>query len=65
MKDRVALFLSDSQDLRDGLGYVRYAEQKGFEAVWLGETRLVREAIVPMAAYLAETKRIKAGSGVM
>ena len=65
MKNRVALFLSNSQDLRDGLDYARYAEKRGFEALWLGETRLVRDAIVPMAAYLAVTKRIKAGSGVV
>ena len=52
--ERIALFLSDSQNVREGLEYVRYAEERGFEAVWLGETRLVRDAIVPMAAYLAE-----------
>lgn len=33
-KERVALYLQDSHDLRDGLDYARYAEEKGFEAVW-------------------------------
>ena len=65
MNERVALFLSDSQGVRDGLDYVPYAEQRGFEAVWLGETRLVRDAVVPMAAYLAISERIKVGSGVV
>ncbi|MCB2178894.1 LLM class flavin-dependent oxidoreductase [bacterium] len=63
--DRVALYLQDSHDLRDGLDYVRYAEEKGFEAVWQAESRLVRDAIVPMAAYAAVTDRIDIGSGVI
>lgn len=62
---RVALYLQDAHDLRDGLHYVRYAEQKGFEAVWQAESRLVRDAIVPMAAYAAVTERLKVGSGVI
>ena len=65
MTKRVALYLQDSHDLRDGLDYVRYAEEKGFEAVWQAESRLVRDAIVPMAAYAAVTERIKIGSGVI
>src|SRR5574342_259322 len=65
MAERVALYLQDSHDLRDGLDYVRYAEEKGFEAVWQAESRLVRDAIVPMAAYAAVTQRIKIGSGVI
>jgi 5,10-methylenetetrahydromethanopterin reductase len=65
MTERVALYLQDAHDLREGLEYVRYAEQRGFEAVWQAESRLVRDAIVPMAAYAAVTERIKVGSGVI
>lgn len=65
MKERVALYLQDAHDLRDGLDYVRYAEKRGFEAVWQAESRLVRDAIVPMAAYAAVTDRLKVGSGVI
>lgn len=65
MPERVALYLQDAHDLRDGLDIVRYAEQKGFEAVWQAESRLVRDAIVPMAAYAAVTEHIKVGSGVI
>ncbi len=65
MAERVALYLQDAHDLRDGLDYVRYAEQHGFEAVWQAESRLVRDAIVPMAAYAAVTERLKIGSGVI
>jgi len=62
---RVALYLQDAHDLRDGLEYVKYAEEKGFEAVWQAESRLVRDAIVPMAAYAAVTEKLKVGSGVI
>jgi 5,10-methylenetetrahydromethanopterin reductase len=62
---KVALYLQDAHDLRDGLEYVKYAERKGFEAVWQAESRLVRDAIVPMAAYAAVTEKIKIGSGVI
>lgn len=65
MLDRVALYLQDSHDLRDGLDYVRYAEERGFEAVWQAESRLVRDAIVPMAAYAAVTDKLQVGSGVI
>ncbi len=65
MAERVALYLQDAHDLRQGLEYVRYAEQRGFEAVWQAESRLVRDAIVPMAAYAAVTERIRVGSGVI
>jgi 5,10-methylenetetrahydromethanopterin reductase len=65
MPERVALYLQDAHDLRDGLEYVRYAENRGFEAVWQAESRLVRDAIVPMAAYAAVTEKIKIGSGVI
>jgi 5,10-methylenetetrahydromethanopterin reductase len=64
-KERVALYLQDSHDLRDGLEYAKYAEEKGFEAVWQAESRLVRDAIVPMAGYAAVTNKIKVGSGVI
>ncbi len=62
---RVALYLQDAHDLRDGLDCVRYAESRGFEAIWQAESRLVRDAIVPMAAYAAVTERIKVGSAVI
>ena len=44
---------------------MQYAETKGFEAVWQAESRLVRDAIVPMAAYAAVTKKLIVGSGVI
>src|SRR5260370_12468516 len=65
MSNRVALYLQDKHPLPEAINYVRYAESRGFEAVWQAESRLVRDAIVPMAAYGATTERIKIGSGVI
>ncbi|MDY7106334.1 MAG: LLM class flavin-dependent oxidoreductase [Actinomycetota bacterium] len=61
----VAMYLQDAHPIREAMEYVRYAEAKGFDAVWQAESRLVREAIVPMAAFAAVTERIKVGSGVV
>jgi 5,10-methylenetetrahydromethanopterin reductase len=61
----VALYLQDAHPIRDGMRYARYAEERGFSAVWQAESRLVREATVPMAAFLSVTDRIKVGSGVV
>jgi len=65
MTPRVALYLQDKHPLYEGLEYVRHAERNGFEAVWQAESRLVREATVPMAAFASHTSRIKVGSGVI
>ena len=62
---RVALYLQDKHPIREGMAYVREAEVAGFEAVWQAESRLVREATVPMAAFAAVTDRIRIGSGVV
>jgi 5,10-methylenetetrahydromethanopterin reductase len=62
---RVAMYLQDKHDIREGMAYAQYAEQQGFEALWQAESRLVRDAIVPMAAFAAVTSRIIIGSGVI
>ena len=62
---RLALYLQDAHPIRDAMGYASYAEERGFEAVWQADSRLVREASVPMAAFAATTDTIKVGSGVV
>ncbi len=63
--DRVALYLQDAHSLQEGMELAQYAEDRGFEAVWQAESRLVRDAIVPMAAFAAVTDHIKVASGVI
>ncbi len=62
---RLALYLQDAHPMADAIGYAQYAEQRGFEAVWQADSRLVREAGVAMAAFGATTDTIKIGSGVI
>lgn len=63
--DQVALYLQDAHPMDEGIELVQYAEAKGFDAVWQADSRLVRDAVVPMAAFGATTDRIKIGSGVI
>ncbi len=65
MSTEVAVYLQDAHTIRQGMEIARYAESKGFHAIWQAESRLVREATVPMSAFLAVTDRIKVGSGVV
>jgi len=62
---RLAIYLQDAHPIREGMAISQYAEAQGFEAVWQAESRLVREATVPMAAFLSCTETIKVGSGVV
>ncbi len=62
---RIALYLQNAQTIRNGMRIVRYAEEQGYEAVWQAESRLAREATIPMAAFAAVTERIKVGAGVV
>ena len=65
MPTPVALYLQDAHTIREGMAFSQYAEQRGFAAVWQAESRLVREATVPMAAFASVTEHIKVGSGVV
>ncbi|MDH3679726.1 MAG: LLM class flavin-dependent oxidoreductase [Acidimicrobiia bacterium] len=62
---RLALYLQDAHPIPEAIEHARYAERRGFEAVWQADSRLVREAGVAMAAFGATTDTIKIGSGVI
>ena len=61
----VALYLQDAHPIREAIDHVRYAERRGFDAVWQADSRLVRECSVAMAAFAASSERIRIGSGVV
>jgi 5,10-methylenetetrahydromethanopterin reductase len=61
----MALYVQDAHPIREAMGLVQRAEELGFAAVWQADSRLVREASVPMAAFAATTDRISVGSGVI
>ncbi|HAQ05073.1 MAG: LLM class flavin-dependent oxidoreductase [Acidimicrobiales bacterium] len=62
---RLAIYLQDAHSISEAIEYTQYAESNGFEAVWQADSRLVRDAVVPMAAFAAKTETIKIGSGVV
>src|SRR5688572_22957285 len=43
----------------------REAEAAGFDSVWMAETRLTRDGVVPVAAIAAGTERIRVGTGIL
>ncbi|MGD9703768.1 MAG: LLM class flavin-dependent oxidoreductase [Acidimicrobiia bacterium] len=65
MAARAALYLQDAHPIREGMELAKYAEERGFDAVWQADSRLVRDAVVPMAAFASVTDRIRIGSGVI
>jgi 5,10-methylenetetrahydromethanopterin reductase len=65
MPQPVALYLQDAHPIREGMEIVKYAEACGFDAVWQADSRLVRDCMIPMAAFAAVTDTIKIGSGVV
>ena len=65
MTTPAAIYLQDAHPIREGMEFAKYAEAKGFDAVWQADSRLVRDAVVPMAAFASVTETIKIGSAVV
>jgi 5,10-methylenetetrahydromethanopterin reductase len=61
---RLGLYLQDMH-VREMVKYSQIAEAHGFESVWIAESRLARDAIVPVTAIATDTSRIKIGAGVI
>ncbi|MCW3007325.1 MAG: class flavin-dependent oxidoreductase [Solirubrobacterales bacterium] len=62
---RTGLMFLGAPRVPEMVRYARLAEQRGFESVWVAETRLTRDAFVPMAAIAEATEHIKIGSGIV
>ncbi len=65
MAQRMALYMQDKHPIQYEIEMVKYAEEKGFSEIWQADTRLARDCVVMMSAFLAETKRMRFGSGVL
>jgi 5,10-methylenetetrahydromethanopterin reductase len=63
--NRIGIYFTHALPLVDELKFARLAEEKGFDAVWQGQSRYDRDSIVPLTAYAAVTNRIKLGTGVL
>ncbi len=65
MTQRMALYMQDKHPIRYEIEMVKYAEEKGFSEIWQADTRLARDCVVMMSAFLTETRRLRFGSGVL
>jgi 5,10-methylenetetrahydromethanopterin reductase len=64
-KPRFALYMQDKHPLGYELEIAEYAEARGFSEIWQADTRLARDCVVMMSAFLTRTKRLRLGSGVL
>ena len=62
---RFALYMQDKHPLGYELEIAEYAESRGFSEIWQADTRLARDCVVMMSAFLTRTKRLRVGSGVL
>ncbi len=65
MAQRIALYMQDKHPIPYELEMARYAESQGLLEIWQADTRLARDCVVMMSAFLTETKRMRVGSGVL
>ncbi len=65
MTERIGLAFGGETHARQMVEFARRAEARGFEAVWVAETRLTRDGVAPCAAIAACTSRIKVGTGIL
>jgi 5,10-methylenetetrahydromethanopterin reductase len=57
--------MQDKHPIAYELEMARYAEARGFSEIWQADTRLARDCVVLMSAFLATTKTLKIGSGIL
>lgn len=65
MSVRFALYMQDKHPIEYELEIAKYAEARGFSEIWQADTRLARDCIVLMSAFLTHTKKLRIGSGVL
>lgn len=62
--NRIGIWNWERKDIQDELHYAQYAEEKGLDSIWQGESRLVRDAMTIMGAYTQVTDEIDIAPGV-
>jgi len=65
MAQRMALYMQDKHPIPYEIEMAQYAEEQGFSEIWQADTRLARDCIVLMSAFLSNTDRLRVGSGVL
>ncbi len=65
MPQRMALYMQDRHPIACELEMTRYAEAHGFSEIWQADTRVACDCVVLMSAFLATTRSLRIGSGVL
>lgn len=65
MTTRMALYMQDKHPIQYELEIAQYAEERGFSEIWQADTRLARDCVVLMSAFLTQTTTLRLGSGVL
>lgn len=65
MSTRMALYMQDKHPIQYELEIAKYAEDRGFSEIWQADTRLARDCVVLMSAFLNHTTTLRIGSGVL
>lgn len=61
----LGLHVGERLSLAQTWAQAQFADDHGFESVWVAEGRLARDGIVPAAVIASRTSRIKIGTGVV
>ena len=62
---RFGLLLAGAPAVPEMVALAQRAEAAGFESIWVAETRLTRDAFVPMAAIAQATSTLRVASGIV
>jgi 5,10-methylenetetrahydromethanopterin reductase len=62
---RLGLAFLGAPAIPEMVALARRAEDAGFESIWVAETRITRDAVVPLAAIAAATTRVRLGTAIM
>ena len=65
LKPRFALYMQDKHPLATNWRWPNTPKSRGFSEIWQADTRLARDCVVMMSAFLTRTKRLRLGSGVL
>lgn len=63
--ERLGISLSHEVPIQDAVKYVKLAEKRRFESVWIPEDYYYRDAISRMTGFASVTKKIKLATGII
>lgn len=62
---RTGLLFVGAPSVPEMVELAKRAEARGFDSLWVAETRMTRDGFVPLAAIAAATERVRVGTGIV